>query len=132
VRRYAIRLDQEHNTANGNGDGTTTSSSRSSSSVRSCLMTRSERRSAMNEVLLLLQHQTPSSSNVRVEVVESKPTSTLLVHDNEDHNDEDEDEETHSIEEPRCTICLGEYGTCCYDVYVVYDDVSLIFLFLVL
>jgi hypothetical protein len=114
LRRYAVHLDE--------GDGTTTSSSRSSS-VRSCLMTRNERRSAMEEVLLLLQHQNPSSSNVRVEVVESKPTSTLLVHDvddddkrSEDHEDHnDEDEETHSIEEPRCTICLGEYGTwCCY------------------
>jgi hypothetical protein len=129
LRRYAIHLDQEHNAADGNGDGadgSSTSTSRSSS-VRSCLVTRSERRSAMDEVLLLLQHQNPSSSNVRVVVVESKPVD-------DDDKRSDHDEETHSIEEPRCTICLGEYGTCCYAsgsvVVLLYDDVSLIFFFL--
>jgi hypothetical protein len=74
-------------------------------SIRRCLVTRSERRNAME--VLLLQNQNPS--NVVLVVDSEQPASSLHAFD-DDNNDED-DEETHSIEEPCCSICLEAYGT---------------------
>jgi hypothetical protein len=91
--RYAVPLDN----ANGN----------ISRSFRR-LVTRSERRSAME--VLLLQNENPSS-NVAVVVAESDPACCALHVEGENKSDEDHDE-THSIEEACCSICLGEYGTC--------------------
>lgn len=105
LRRYAIQVDPATDTSGGGTDGNGNGNGRASSQQ---LMTRSERRIAMEVVLL--KNKNPSKQLVVAPASEPACcTSTLCCVNEDDKNDEDD--ETKSIEEPCCTICLGEYGT---------------------